>query len=368
VIYIRQHPRGCCLFSDKPISHIATASTSQLTLELVDKVAFCEKLSRIEKTTFMFSPMRKALAFVFLLATGATSMAFDLVTPVMTDDKPGPGKRVRQVSPEYQGTEVYHALYLPRDWQPGGKYPVIVEYTGNKHGVSGSTGEVQDANLGYGLSGGRGFIWVSMPYVEKGRRTHALHWWGDRQASIDYCKVNLPRICAQFGGDPAKMLICGFSRGAIGASYLGLADDEIASLWIGMVTHDHFDGQMENWPYPECDRASALKRLGRLRGRPVLVCGMGADYLRENSGISRFTFLEVPVAELFEIPEGKVIHPHTDLWMHKESKYRTQAREWLAEVIKSGGPQSGAGPSAHRPKAKSDDRDKRQLDAEKSSR
>lgn len=127
-------------------------------------------------------------------------MAFELITPVMTDGEPGPGKRVRQTSPEYKGTNVYHALYLPSDWQPGGKYPVIVEYTGNKNVVSGSTGEVKDANLGYGLSGGRGFIWLCMPYVEKGRLTNALNWWGDRQSTIDYCKVNLPRICAQFGG------------------------------------------------------------------------------------------------------------------------------------------------------------------------
>ncbi len=291
-------------------------------------------------------------------------MAFDLITPVMTDDAPGPGKRVRQISPEYKGTEVYHALYLPRDWQPGGLYPVIVEYAGNKHVVSGSTGEVKDANLGYGMSGGQGFIWVCMPYVEKGRLTNALTWWGDRQSTIDYCKVNLPRICAQFGGDPSQVFICGFSRGAIAASYIGLADDEIASLWRGMFTHDHFDGQFENWGYPESDRASALKRLARLKGRPVLVCGTGADYLRENLDLARFTFLDIPVAELFEIPEGKVIHPHTDLWMHKESKYRGQAREWLAKVSKSGGQKVGVSQPATRPESKSQDSHKPQLEAE----
>ncbi len=300
----------------------------------------------------MIVPLRKAFAFLVTVAIGASAMAFDLTTPVMTDDKPGSGKRVRQVSLEYKGTEVYHALYLPRDWKPGGKYPVIVEYTGNKHVVSGSTGEVKDANLGYGMSSGQGFIWVSMPYVEKDRLTNARTWWGDRQATIDYCKVNLPRICAEFGGDPAKMVICGFSRGAIGASYIGLADEEIASFWIGMVTHDHFDGQNETWGYPESDRASALTRLARLKGRPVLVCGMGANYLRENLDIGRFRFLAVPVAEIFDIPEGKVIHPHTDLWMHKESKYRTQAREWLADVIKNGDQQGGTGQSSIRPESK----------------
>jgi hypothetical protein len=103
----------------------------------------------------------------------------DLKTPVMTHQEAGPGRRVRQVAPEYKGTDVYHALYLPVDWKPGVKYLVIVEYTGNKWSPSGSTGEVKDANLGYGMSGGRGCIWVSMPYVEKGRKKNAVTWWGD---------------------------------------------------------------------------------------------------------------------------------------------------------------------------------------------
>ncbi|MFL2928014.1 MAG: hypothetical protein ACJZ72_05430 [Opitutales bacterium] len=99
-----------------------------------------------------------------------TSSRSDLITPAMTEDAPWPGKRVRQVSPEYQGTEVYHTLYLPTEWQEGKRYPVLVEYTGNKFPACGSTGEVKGANLGYGLSGGEGFIWVSMPYIPKGKK------------------------------------------------------------------------------------------------------------------------------------------------------------------------------------------------------
>ncbi len=256
----------------------------------------------------------------------------DLVTPPMTDDAPAAGLRVRQVAPEYQGTEVYHALYLPIDWKPGRTYPVIVEYTGNRAPFCNSTGEVKDANLGYGLTGGEGFIWITMPYVQQGGKENALTWWGDRQATIDYCKTNLPRIIEAFGGDPDHIFLCGFSRGAIACSYIGLADDEIASFWKGMITHDHFDGQRQ-WGYAEDDRASALKRLARLNGRPVLVCGVGSDYLKDHGELARFTFLPVPVGEIYNIPEGPVIHEHTDLWMHRESKYRDRARAWLRGVI-----------------------------------
>jgi len=279
----------------------------------------------------------KKTFIVLLCIAGSAAFAADLVTPVMTEEAPAAGKRVRQVATEYKGTDVYHALYLPVDWKPGGTYPVIVEYTGNKFPPGKGSGEVKDANLGYGMSGGREFIWVTMPYVEKGRRKNAVTWWGDKQATIDYCKVNLPRICKQFGGDSENVFICGFSRGAIGASYIGLADDEIAALWKGMFTHDHFDGQ-KKWSYPESDRASALVRLARLKGRPVLVCGQRAgnvrdQYLKDHLQLARFTFLDVPTTKIFNIPEGKVIHPHTDLWMHRESEYRRQARAWLQKVL-----------------------------------
>ncbi len=262
-------------------------------------------------------------------AANDTPLVKDLVTPEMTTQEPAAGRRVRQVAPEYEGTDVYHALYLPVDWKPGGKYSVIVEYTGNKFDQCGSTGEVKDANLGYGLTGGEGFIWVSMPYIEQGGQRNTVRWWGDKQATIDYCKTNLPRICEQFGGDPESIFICGFSRGAIGASYIGLADDEIASFWKGMITHDHFDGE-RMWDYPESDRESALTRLARLKGRPVLACGGGNRFLHDHLDLADITFLRPPVEKIFAIPEGKVIHPHTDLWMHRESEYREQARQWLS--------------------------------------
>lgn len=51
-------------------------------------------------------------------------------------------------------------------------------------------------------------------------------WWGDKQATVDYCKVNLPRICERFGGDRDNVISGGFSRGAMATNYIGLADDE----------------------------------------------------------------------------------------------------------------------------------------------
>lgn len=286
--------------------------------------------------------MKIRIPVLAIIAVGFSSSAFaeeDLVTPTMSDDAPAAGKRVRQVSPEYEGTDVYHSLYLPMDWKPDGKFPVIVEYTGNKFPPAYGSGEVKDANLGFGITGGSGIIWIVMPYVEVGKKENAVTWWGDKDATVDYCKTNLPRICQQFGGDPENVIVCGFSRGAIGSSYIGLADDEIAALWKAMFTHDHFDGQ-KKWGYPESDRASALIRLARLKGRSVHISGNGSGastvrdgYLVDYLDLAEFTFLDVPVAKIFTIPEGRFNHSHTDLWMHRKSPQRDQARAWLKSVV-----------------------------------
>lgn len=282
--------------------------------------------------------MKIAFLCLWFCQWSVVVLAGDLSTPVMTTEPAGIGKRVRQVAPEYEGTDVYHSLYLPTNWKAGGKYPVIVEYTGNKFPPGKGSGEVKDANLGFGMSGGKDFIWVVMPYVQNGRKENTVTWWGDKQATVDYCKMNLPRICNEFGGDPEKVIVCGFSRGAIGCSYIGLADGEIASLWRAIFTHDHFDGHRK-WGYPDSDRASALARLARLKGRPVLVGGEHASgvrdqFLKEHLDLADFTFLDVPTTKIFQIPEGVFLHSHTDLWMHRESKYRQQARDWLMSVIR----------------------------------
>lgn len=253
-----------------------------------------------------------------------------LVTPKMEEGAPAAGKRVRHTAPGYEGTEVFHSLYLPKKWKPDGKYPVLVEYTGNKWGKS--TGRVEDAKLGYGLTGGEQFIWVVLPFIEKNGQENAVTWWGDLKASLDYCKVNVPRICEDYGGDPDNVFLCGFSRGAIAVNYIGLHDDEIAKLWKGFITHDHYEGV-----FPVSDAASALERLSRLNGRPQLISSvMGTDktreYLAPHIDLENIRFLDVPVNQVLT-----TVPSHTDHWMQIDSAYRQRARKWLREVVESKG-------------------------------
>ncbi len=287
--------------------------------------------------------MNQPCLVLVILVFAIGGLAEDLVLPGFADE-PTPGKRAKVIVPEYSGTEVHHVLYLSPDWTREKRWPVVIEYTGNYAPKLGSTGLVEDAALGFGLSGGE-CIWVVMPYVSADGNSNERTWWGDVEATVDYAKTNVPRICEEFGGDPRKIVICGFSRGAIGVNFIGLHDDEIAKLWCGFFTHDHYDGVKEwrgtEWGSPLQEyRREAAERLHRIGGRPVLVshnrdAGATRDYLSGVVPLGNFTFLNTPVEKIFGgFPNETAIHPHTDRWLLRKSEQRDLAHAWFAAAMK----------------------------------
>ena len=285
--------------------------------------------------------MRRA----WLLLTLALSLnGADLPLPPLTTGAPQPGKRAAVTPPEYAGTQVRHLIALPDDWTPdwqarGRRWPVIAEYTGNFFPASGSTGEVEGAALGYGVARGKA-IWIVLPYVAKDHRKNEITWWGDVDATVGYAKTNVPRICADFGGDPKQVVLCGFSRGAVGVSFLGLHDDEVARLWCGLWAHDHFDGEKEwkgsDWGAPLAQyRSEATVRLKRLGGRPLLVSG-AREETRKFLGplvTEGLTFMTIDMLALYgRFPNESAKTAHTDRWPLRECPATTQAREWFARI------------------------------------
>ena len=270
-----------------------------------------------------------------------------LTLPDLSPGTPAAGKRVAVTAPEYQGTRVFHTLYLPPDWTPSAPpTPVIFEYTGNHFPPSGSTGKVEDAGLGFGLSGGR-YLWVSLPYIAPNRQENEVTWWGDIGATVQYAKTNVPRIIDQFKADQQQVFLCGFSRGAIGVNFLGLRDDDIAKLWTAFIAHDHFDG-VKSWPNTrwggslDSYRAAALERLRRIKGRPYLVSQNGSTddtlgYLRQTLGdLSAFTFNTIHVAEILgPFPNSLAKSAHTDRWLFLPSASRKRTWQWMNQTIRS---------------------------------
>ena len=265
----------------------------------------------------------------------------DLVVPAMVVDDPGPGRRVKQTTAGWKDTQVYHALYLPVDWQPGKRYPVIVEYAGNGPYTSPcgdvSTGNVEGSCMGYGISEGKGVIWVCMPYLNGAGARNVNMWWGDPpkypvQPTIDYCMATVKMICEEYGGDSTKVFLAGFSRGSIACNYIGLHNDEIASLWRGFICYANYDGLHALWPYPGDDRASAAKRLQRLGRRPQFICqevarkakdalSVTQAYLKQASPDGKFTFELIPFRN------------HNDAWTLRDIPARRALRKWFAAML-----------------------------------
>lgn len=279
------------------------------------------------------------------LATVGLAAAADLPLPPLVEGPPAAGRRVRVTPPKYAGTRVHHVLALPDDWTPdwkarGKSWPVVAEYTGNRHPESGSTGEVAGAALGYGVARGRA-LWIVLPYVAQDRRQNETTWWGDLDATVAYAKTEIPRVCAEYGGDPRKVVLCGFSRGAIGVSFLGLHDDEIARLWCGLWAHDHFDGVrawVPPWGAPLARyREEATTRLRRWAGRPLLVSqGFPGDETRrfvEPLAGTEVRFLSVDMDALYgKFPNEAVKHAHNDRWPLREGPAAATARAWFERV------------------------------------
>jgi len=261
-------------------------------------------------------------------------VATDLVVPQMTAAEPAPGKRVRRQLPEFSGTELFHALYLPTNWERGKRHAVICEYSGNGpyRNQLGDTnsGQLEDCNLGYGASAGRDFIWVCLPFVDPVKKQQVRQWWGDADATVAYCQAAVRHVCDTWGGDPDRLVLSGFSRGAIACNYIGLRNDEIAKLWKCMIVHSHYDG-VRRWPYADSDRDSALIRLRRLAGRPQFITHEGTlDDTRKFLQDSQIGQIEESLT-LVALPFPN----HTDGWVLRPLAERDQLRKWLAVSLDS---------------------------------
>ncbi len=265
----------------------------------------------------------------------------DLVVPALSTGEPLPGLRVKSTLAAWQHTEVYHVLHLPHNWtKRSERLPVIVEWAGNG-GYSNQFGDSCDGRpegckLGYGLSAGQDFIWLCLPYLNAASDQLALKWWGDAptydpEPTLNYCRAAVQAICTEYHGDPERVVLCGFSRGALACNYLGLHDEATAQLWCGFLTFSHYDG-VRNWPYPQSDRSSAIDRLKRLGSRPQFICSEGRgvaaiqDYLRSEERSKTVNLGQLTFADIG-------FRNHNDAWVLRPCQARIEARLWLANTV-----------------------------------
>jgi len=267
----------------------------------------------------------------------------DLTVPKMVKEKPAAGKRVAQTHPDYAKTDVYHSIYLPTDWEPGKQYPIIFEYAGNgpyrsQYGDE-CTGKVDDCSMGYGISRGKGFIWVCLPYLNANGRKNVISWWGDAplhapDSTVEYAKKIVPWVCKEFGGNPKQALLVGFSRGAIACNRIGLHDDEISQLWCGFIPYSHYDGVFQ-WQFVGSDPFSAMQRLKRLGNRPQFICHEFTVSPRSLMATRQYLTLAGMTRNMTFMDTG--FRNHNDQWLLRPSPAREKLRVWVDDVIKRAG-------------------------------
>jgi hypothetical protein len=142
-------------------------------------------------------------------------------------------------------------------------------------------------------------------------------------------EVTDKRICDEYGGDRSNVFIAGFSRGSIACNFIGLYDDEIASLWRGFICHAYYDGiGPMKWPGTQ----GAIERLKRLRDRPQFIS-------HELPSKKKVVELERTKAYLAkEMPQGhftfqQMSFPdHTDCWVLRDIPERKAVRDWFKKV------------------------------------
>jgi hypothetical protein len=229
-----------------------------------------------------------------------------LSVPPVTDEAPAAGKRVRRALPEFEKSAVHHVLALPRDWQPGKRYPIIVEYTGNVfyHKFCFSTGLTEQGNLAWGLSGGEGFICLNLPFISTDRQREQIDGWGDVEKTVDYCIAAVRDACEHFGGDGGAVFVTGFSRGSYACNYIALRDDRIADVWLGLDRDPRRAWQAKDGKGWNSVGIGWDERAARIKGR------------------STFT-------ETARLGEGV----HVDVEYLEDNPTRRAARAWLAETI-----------------------------------
>jgi acetyl esterase/lipase len=299
-----------------------------------------------------------ATTLVLAVLPVVVATAFGAEPPPISDtEKLVAAARFKVVEERYRGAgndTIFHAVYLPSDWKPDQSYPVIVEYPGNKFAGKGWDGNVMQlsgladsAHMGFYLAGdpgsaesGKGAIWVVMPLIRydpkeplnlKSPRP-APTWWGCRDddysdaaindvvgqgLAAEYLRQALPGVCQRYGGDPKRVVLAGFSRGAIAGGWIGRADDATAALFCGFVLNAHHDGSGK--PLSPADPEGIRARRGV--GSPSLLLAGEKDNGRASTeaGAAALRKAGAPV-ELRIIPDI----PHTDEWLY-DRNYTTPA-------------------------------------------
>jgi hypothetical protein len=241
--------------------------------------------------------------------------------PDITTEKPKAGKRTIYKLDNDKHPRLYAALYLPSNWKPNKKHPVIVEFPGNIFFTKNcySTGRPEDSVMGYGMSMGEDAIWICMPFVDYKSGEITVNGWGNPDDTANYTQKIVQDIIKKYSGDANNVVLTGFSRGAIACGFIGLRNDSIASLWKGLHMCQHYDGDGWNG----ADMGGALKRIQRLNNKKV--------FHTDNNGVEPRKMLSKVNADVTFTSSGLKYHA-CDMFLDNRPS-TLQLRQWFKYLV-----------------------------------
>ena len=145
----------------------------------------------------------------------------------------------------FQGVEYRYAVYVPRDWSPGRRWPVILAlHGGGTYGTDGLTQSQGALGSAITLHPDRYPAIVVFPHGH----ADGLGWQGPNgQAAMEEVRKALN----EFRGDPSRVYLTGFSAGGNGAWWLAYHHPgrfAAAVILSGWVTS--FTGKQSHIAYP----------------------------------------------------------------------------------------------------------------------
>ena len=239
-----------------------------------------------------------------------------LIVPTAAEGTPAAGKRVYMT---LEGWPMRYVLYLPKDWTPEGKFPVIAEYSGNIFYFKNtySTGKADEGDIGYGMSKGVGAIWVNLPFVSQDRTQEQLDGFGNLDATAQYARQAIREVLEKYAGDPGAVILTGFSRGGAACGFIGLHDSEIADVWLGF--HAVGGGDGAGWFGSEMP--GAIERAGRIKGRSSFVTD-GAPWQEVLARLRQpYTYVDSQIGA------------HVDTMFLDNRASTLAVRKWMTDVL-----------------------------------
>jgi len=73
---------------------------------------------------------------------------------------------------------------------------------------------------------------MSLPFIDRAAGTIVENGWEYLDENGDYAVSAVEQMGQSGGGDRGNIVLTGFSRGAIACGFIGLRNDQIASLWM----------------------------------------------------------------------------------------------------------------------------------------